>query len=63
MAWESWSAFWSMGGRGVFVWSAFGVTAVCIAVEVAVLRRAARRSRQRLARLQQWDLSAQEARP
>lgn len=57
MEWASWSDFWSMGGRGVFVWSAFGVTAISVLAEVVWLRRAAGQSRRRLARMQQWDSS------
>ena len=30
--------FLSMGGYGFYVWGAFGVTALCILVEVASLR-------------------------
>ena len=63
MEWASWSEFWSMGGRGFFVWSAFGVTAVCVAAELVVLRRAARLSLRRLVRLQRWDASPERAEP
>jgi heme exporter protein D len=59
--WASWSDFWSMGGRGFFVWSAFGVTLVCLVAELVALRRASRLSRRRLARMQQWDLSSGES--
>ena len=63
MEWASWSEFWSMGGRGFFVWSAFGVTAVCVAAELVALRRAKRQSLRRLVRLQQWDASPERAEP
>ena len=26
MQWESWSAFWDMGGAAFFVWGSYGVT-------------------------------------
>jgi heme exporter protein CcmD len=52
-----------MGGRGFFVWSAFGVTAVCVAAELVVLRRAARSSRRRLERLQRWDAAPEGMEP
>ena len=40
MEWESWQAFWSMGGNGLFVWGSYAVTAILIVVElVLVLRR------------------------
>lgn len=60
MEWASWSDFWSMGGRGFFVWSAFGVTAICVLIETLGLRRSVDQSRQRLVRMQQWDLSQEE---
>lgn len=47
MSWESWQAFWSMGGRGAFVWGAYGVVALAIAIEVLVLRARMRRARAR----------------
>lgn len=31
MQFESWSAFWAMGGYGFFVWLAFGVSFVALA--------------------------------
>ena len=42
MQFESWSAFWDMGGYGFFVWLAFGVTAaamVAIVVDTLVAKR------------------------
>jgi heme exporter protein D len=57
MEWASWSEFWSMGGRGFFVWSAYGVTAICVLTEIVWLRRSVRQSRSRLVRMQQWDPS------
>jgi heme exporter protein CcmD len=50
-----------MGGRGAFVWSAFGVTAVCVVAELVALRRTARESRRRLERLQRWDAAPEGA--
>jgi heme exporter protein D len=41
--------FLSMGGYGFYVWGAFGVTALCITIEVASLR-ARMRAAHRLAR-------------
>ena len=61
MEWASWSEFWSMGGRGFFVWSAFGVTAACVLAEALLLRRSARLSRRRLERLQRWDAAPEGA--
>ena len=40
MIWESWSAFWSMGGRGAFVWGSYGVLAVAVVAELVTLKQA-----------------------
>jgi heme exporter protein D len=32
MHFESWSAFWSMGGYALFVWTAFGVSGLALAI-------------------------------
>lgn len=39
MQWESWSAFFNMGGYAFYVWFSFGLTALCIVLEVIALRR------------------------
>lgn len=38
MQWESWSAFWAMGGRAPFVWGSYGVMLALVALEVWWLR-------------------------
>jgi heme exporter protein D len=63
MEWASWSDFWNMGGRGFFVWSAYGVTAICVLTEIVWLRRSTKQSRQRLVRMQQWDTSSEGSEP
>lgn len=55
MEWASWSDFWSMGGYGFYVWGSYGVTALCILVEVWYLKRSAGQARRRLKRMQQWE--------
>lgn len=35
MYFDSWSAFWDMGGYGFFVWLAFGVTWVSMLLMIA----------------------------
>ncbi len=40
MIWESWSAFWSMGGRGFFVWGSYGVLFVAVIAELVALQQA-----------------------
>jgi heme exporter protein D len=37
MTWGSVSAFLAMGGYGGYVWGSYGVMALCIAIEIAVL--------------------------
>jgi heme exporter protein D len=46
MEWGSWHAFWAMGGYAPYVWGSYGVTALVLALEIAMLRW---RSRQALA--------------
>lgn len=46
MNWGSFSSFVAMGGYGLYVWGSYLVTAVLLAVEIALLvsrRRAAKR--------------------
>jgi len=38
MQWESWSAFWSMGGAALYVWGSYGVTVLLLAVELYMIR-------------------------
>ena len=37
MKWESWQAFWSMGGDAFFVWGSYGVALLAIVVELLSL--------------------------
>ncbi|MDO9205581.1 heme exporter protein CcmD [Methylotenera sp.] len=39
MQWESWSAFFNMGGYAFYVWFSFGLTALCMVWEVIALRK------------------------
>ena len=45
MNWGSVGAFLAMGGYAGFVWGSYGVTALCIALEVALLVARGRRLR------------------
>ncbi len=45
MNWGSFQAFLEMGGYAGYVWGSFGVTAACIAVELALLIMRHRRLR------------------
>ena len=40
MNWESWSAFWDMGGRGFFVWGSYGTLLIAVVAELVSLRSA-----------------------
>jgi heme exporter protein D len=55
MEWASWSEFWDMAGYGLYVWGSFGVTALCVLIEVILLKRAGTDTLRRLKRMQQWE--------
>ena len=40
MIWNSWNEFWAMGGYGLYVWGSFGVTALCVALEMIWVKNA-----------------------
>ena len=40
MIWSSWTEFWDMGGYGLYVWGSFGVTALCVALEMIWVKNA-----------------------
>lgn len=39
MYWNSVDEFLAMGGYGLYVWTSFGITVLCMAGEVLVIRR------------------------
>lgn len=41
----NWAEFFSMGGRGFYVWGSYGAFAAGIALEIAFLRMRVRRAR------------------
>ncbi len=51
MEWESWRAFWDMGGAAMFVWGSYLVTAVLVAMELILVLRRRRDTVRRLLRL------------
>ena len=55
MIWESWQAFWAMGGYGLYVWGSYGMTVLCIVGEIWLLRRHRRTTLQTLKRLQRLN--------
>ena len=40
MIWNSWTEFWAMGGYGLYVWGSFGVTVLCVALEIIWVKHA-----------------------
>jgi heme exporter protein D len=56
MIWESWDAFWAMGGYGLYVWGSYAVVLICLLLEI-VLARAGQRASMQTVR----ELSEQEA--
>lgn len=50
MHWNSFSDFIAMGGYGLYVWGAFGVTALVMMLEPWIVTRQHRATRQRLVR-------------
>jgi heme exporter protein D len=55
MNWESLSAFFAMGGRGFFVWGAYGLSFFLLAVELWQLSRRRKTSLKQLIRLQKLE--------
>ena len=51
MQWESWSAFWNMGGAAFFVWGSYGLTVALVALELVLLSQ---RRKQTVRRLLLW---------
>ena len=47
------AAFFAMGGYGLYVWSAIGLTLVMVVFEIISLRRQYKKAWQRLKRIQQ----------
>ncbi len=51
MQWESWSAFWDMGGAAFFVWGSYGLTFALIALELVLV---VQRRKETVRRLSRW---------
>ncbi len=51
MQWESWSAFWNMGGAAFYVWGSYGLTFALMVLELALLFR---RQKDSVTRLLRW---------
>ena len=52
MNWHSGAEFFAMGGYGLYVWGAYGVTALAMALEIAGVVARRRRAR---TQAQQWS--------
>jgi heme exporter protein D len=55
MNWSSATEFFAMGGRGFFVWGAYGVSFFLLAMELCLLARSRKTSLHHLARLQKLE--------
>ena len=55
MIWESWDAFWAMGGYGLYVWGSYAVVLICLFLEIVLARVGQRASMQTVR-----ELSGQE---
>lgn len=55
MQWESWGAFWSMGGAALYVWGSYGLTLLLVVWELIMVARRRRDTVQRLLRLRRVD--------
>lgn len=52
MRFDSWAAFWDMGGYGVFVWSCYAITFITLAALAIYTVRYHRRMQDELGRLE-----------
>lgn len=52
MSWTSLADFLAMGGRAFYVWGAYGVTFLLVALELRLLRQRRKETLKRLQRLQ-----------
>ena len=55
MIWDSFDAFLHMGGYGLYVWGAYAVTAIGLAIEVVLLGARRRRTLRVLANLHRME--------
>ena len=46
MIWESWDAFWAMGGYGLYVWGSYAVVLICLLLEIGLAHAGQRASMQ-----------------
>ena len=53
------AAFWQMGGYALYVWSAYGVAALLLVMELAQLARRRRALTRRLSAMRRMDTETQ----
>ena len=63
MQWESWQAFWAMGGAAWYVWGSYGVTALLIVLELVLAWRRPSSTLQKLQRLRRARAASSSSRP
>ena len=61
MHWQDANDFFSMGGRGGFVWGAYGVTAVLLLAEALLVHRRHRAARRAIAERLEDEAAARTA--
>ncbi len=57
MIWESWDAFWAMGGYGLYVWGSYSVVLICLFLEVVLARAGQRASMQTVRELSEQEIA------
>ena len=55
MIWESWDAFWAMGGYGLYVWGSYAVVLICLSLEIVLARSGQRASMQAVRELSEQE--------
>ena len=62
MIWESWDAFWAMGGYGLYVWGSYAVVLICLLLEIVLAHSGQRASMQAVRELSEQE-TAHDATP
>jgi heme exporter protein D len=57
MIWDSWDAFWAMGGYGLYVWGSYSVVLICLFLEVVLARAGQRASMQTVRELSEQEIA------
>lgn len=62
MIWQSWDAFWAMGGYGLYVWGSYAVVLIGLLLEIVLARAGQRASEQAVRELSEQE-TAHDATP